>query len=134
MDDRAEGLWRIHDQLYDFTRFIDQHPGGETWLRVTKGTDITEAFESHHLTQHPERMLPNYLVRKAARPRLYRFTFAEDGFYKTLKRRVAERMKTVDRSATNSTKVQYLGVRSLNEGLIDESFLRGSLTHCWPSH
>lgn len=35
-DDGAEGLWRIHDDLYDFTDFVDRHPGGEMWLKVTK--------------------------------------------------------------------------------------------------
>lgn len=35
-DDGAEGLWRIHDDLYDLTDFIDSHPGGAEWLRLTK--------------------------------------------------------------------------------------------------
>lgn len=35
-DDGAEGLWRIHDDLYDFTEFIERHPGGEEWLLLTK--------------------------------------------------------------------------------------------------
>lgn len=34
--DGAEGLWRIHDDLYDFTDFIDHHPGGSMWLELTK--------------------------------------------------------------------------------------------------
>ena len=36
MDDGAEGLWRIHNKLYDLTDFIKIHPGGEGWLRCTK--------------------------------------------------------------------------------------------------
>lgn len=36
VDDGAEGLWRIHDGLYDFSEFIKQHPGGEDWLVMTK--------------------------------------------------------------------------------------------------
>jgi hypothetical protein len=36
LDDGAEGLWRIHDTLYDFTKFISNHPGGEEWLELTK--------------------------------------------------------------------------------------------------
>jgi cytochrome b involved in lipid metabolism len=35
-DDEAEGLWRIHDKLYDMTDFIDRHPGGRQWLILTK--------------------------------------------------------------------------------------------------
>lgn len=35
-DDGAEGLWRIHDELYDLTDFVDNHPGGRDWLIMTK--------------------------------------------------------------------------------------------------
>lgn len=34
--DKAEGLWRIHDKLYDLTDFIQRHPGGREWLEITK--------------------------------------------------------------------------------------------------
>lgn len=36
MQDGAEGLWRVHDELYDFSEFISSHPGGEMWLKCTK--------------------------------------------------------------------------------------------------
>lgn len=39
VDDGAEGLWRIHDELYDFSDFIKQHPGGGDWLVLTKVDD-----------------------------------------------------------------------------------------------
>lgn len=35
-------------------------------------------------------MLPKFYVRDAAKPRSYKFTFKEDGFYRTLKRRVRD--------------------------------------------
>lgn len=35
-DDGAEGLWRVHDKLYDLTEFILSHPGGEDWIKQTK--------------------------------------------------------------------------------------------------
>lgn len=35
-DDNAEGLWRVHDKLYDLTDFIDTHPGGRDWLELTE--------------------------------------------------------------------------------------------------
>ena len=31
-DDGAEGLWRIHNKLYDLSKFMDSHPGGEVQL------------------------------------------------------------------------------------------------------
>ena len=43
--DGAEDLWRIRNNLYDLEGFAKFHPGGEEWIRLTKGTDITEIFE-----------------------------------------------------------------------------------------
>lgn len=36
IDDTTEGLWRVHDGLYDFSTFIHRHPGGSDWLNYTK--------------------------------------------------------------------------------------------------
>lgn len=35
-DDGAEGLWRIHEGLYDLGDFIQKHPGGPEWLDLTQ--------------------------------------------------------------------------------------------------
>lgn len=35
-DDNAEGLWRVHDKLYELGEFVDKHPGGKEWLQLTK--------------------------------------------------------------------------------------------------
>ncbi|KAI5468139.1 cytochrome b5-like heme/steroid binding domain-containing protein [Mariannaea sp. PMI_226] len=35
----------IHDEVYDCTSFIDEHPGGEEVLLDIAGKDATEAFE-----------------------------------------------------------------------------------------
>lgn len=93
LQDGARGLWRIYDDLYDLSEFIKLHPGGQQWISMTKGTDITEAFETHHLTEHPEKLLPKYFVEKAKTPRQYPFTFKSDGFYKTLKPKIAAKLK-----------------------------------------
>lgn len=109
-DDEAEGLWRIYDGIYDFTEFIDKHPGGPFWLRETKGMDITEAFEAHHLTTTPEKMIAKYKVRDAAKPRIYTLTLHEDGFYKTLKKRVIEKLKTVDKQPKRKSDLIHLSL------------------------
>lgn len=36
IDDGAEGLWRVHNGIYDFTEFASKHPGGKYWLEITK--------------------------------------------------------------------------------------------------
>lgn len=35
-DDNANGLWRVHDKLYNLEDFVEKHPGGKYWLEVTK--------------------------------------------------------------------------------------------------
>jgi hypothetical protein len=120
IDDGAEGLWRIHDGLYDFEDFVQKHPGGQSWLKVTKvsiqmcnnhsnyciandslcfkGVDITEAFETHHMSTAPEKMLEKYFIRKAKTKRNSPFTFESNGFYKTLQRRIGEELKKIPNS------------------------------------
>ncbi|XP_075972013.1 cytochrome b5-related protein-like [Anticarsia gemmatalis] len=123
MDDGAEGLWRIHDKLYDLTRFIKRHPGGEEWLELTKGTDITEAFESHHLNPATEKILTQYYIRDAKTPRNSPFTFKEDGFYKTLKRAAFEELKKIPKDASKSAD-------RITDGLFI-SLLISSAVACW---
>lgn len=36
MDDGAEGLWRVHNGIYDLNDFVKRHPGGEEWLKLSK--------------------------------------------------------------------------------------------------
>jgi len=103
-DENAEGLWRIYDNLYDFTDFIKHHPGGPDWLSWTKGLDITEPFECHHISTKPDALLPKYFVRKATKPRNFKFTMHEDGFFKTLKRKVRDKLATLDKSKENTSK------------------------------
>ncbi|KAI4488669.1 hypothetical protein M0802_011377 [Mischocyttarus mexicanus] len=94
--DGAEGLWRIRNGLYDLQKFAKSHPGGAEWINLTKGTDITEAFEAHHLTDRAERILPKFYIRDATVPRTVSFTFEPNGFYRTFKKRALEALKDVD--------------------------------------
>ncbi|CAG9826094.1 unnamed protein product [Diabrotica balteata] len=96
--DGAEGFWRIHDGLYDFTNFINQHPGGSDWLKLTNGTDISEAFETHHISEVPEKMIEKYFVKKATTKRNVPFTFKDDGFYRVLKMEARKKLKDIPRS------------------------------------
>ncbi|KOB71837.1 Desaturase, partial [Operophtera brumata] len=95
IQDGAEGLWRIHDGLYDLASFVSSHPGGSQWIECTKGTDITEAFETHHLKGVAETLLPKYFIRAAAVPRNQPFTFKENGFYMTLKLKIMDKIKDI---------------------------------------
>ncbi|XP_070503223.1 cytochrome b5-related protein-like [Chironomus tepperi] len=98
MDDNAEGYWRVHDKLYDLEGFELTHPGGHEWISMTKGTDITELFESHHISPIAPKLLEKYFKKDADAPRNYNLTYDENGFYKTLKRRVMAALPTLDTS------------------------------------
>lgn len=109
-DDEAEGLWRIRDTLYDFTNFIDKHPGGSFWLKETKGTDITELFEAHHLSSLPASLIDSYKVRDAMNERIYTLTMHENGFYQTLKRRVRDKLPTIDVKRRSNSDVSSIDI------------------------
>lgn len=36
-----KNLWIFENSLYDLNNFIDKHPGGASWIKLTKGQDIT---------------------------------------------------------------------------------------------
>jgi len=86
-DDECGQLWRIHNDLYDLSDFAADHPGGQSWIEMTRGQDITEAVETMHWKGLPKSLLARYRVAPAGAPRRYRYTFHADGFYQSLKRR-----------------------------------------------
>lgn len=62
---------------------------------LLQGTDITEAFESHHLSEKARQILPKYFVRQAKTKRNSPFTFEKDGFYMKLREKVKAKLKGV---------------------------------------
>lgn len=53
----------------------------------------------HHINfAKAQKVLQEYKVRDAKEPRNFKLTFKETGFYRTLRNRVAEKLKTIDRS------------------------------------
>lgn len=46
-------LWIVENKLYDLNGFA--HPGGQAWIKLTKGQDITEHFVVHHLNEKKAR-------------------------------------------------------------------------------
>lgn len=49
--------------------------------------------------------MENYCVGVATQERNYRYTFDDNGFYKTLKRKIEQKMKTVDKSVEIKPKI-----------------------------
>ena len=84
-------LWMVHGKWYDLQDFVKSHPGGSEWLLLTKGQDITEAYEAHHLNfKKTDSILKKYYVSDASSDYVSRYSWDKNGFYPTLKRRVSE--------------------------------------------
>ncbi|KAI1472889.1 cytochrome b5 [Daldinia caldariorum] len=62
----------IHDKVYDCTKFVDEHPGGEEVLLDVGGQDATEAFEdvghSDEARETLEQLLVGTLKRQPGDP------------------------------------------------------------------
>jgi cytochrome b involved in lipid metabolism len=52
----------IHDKVYDTTKFVDEHPGGEEVLMDVGGQDATEAFEDVGHSDEAREILDGLLV------------------------------------------------------------------------
>merc|ERR1712140_161784 len=58
-----KSVWTIiHDKVYDITKFLDEHPGGEEILIENAGTDSTESFEDVGHSSDAREMLESYYV------------------------------------------------------------------------
>lgn len=97
--------------IYKGSPFIHSHgqkllPISDLHTTTMQGTDITESFEVHHIhTERVEPVLAKFYIRDAKQPRNIKLTFHENGFYRTLKRRIADKLQTIDRRPERHTKV-----------------------------
>ncbi|KAJ6486481.1 cytochrome b5-like heme/steroid binding domain-containing protein [Mycena vitilis] len=56
-------LWiLLHGKVYDVTKFLDEHPGGDEVIIAECGQDATEAFEDVGHSDEARELLPNMLV------------------------------------------------------------------------
>ncbi|XP_056268048.1 cytochrome b5 isoform X2 [Pseudoliparis swirei] len=52
----------IHDNVYDITSFVEEHPGGEEVLLEQAGSDATESFEDVGHSTDAREMLQQYYI------------------------------------------------------------------------
>lgn len=52
----------IHNKVYDVTKFLSEHPGGEEVLLDVAGTESTDAFEDVGHSNDARDMLVDYLI------------------------------------------------------------------------
>ncbi|KAJ3373046.1 Cytochrome b5 [Allomyces arbusculus] len=52
----------IHGKVYDISKFLDDHPGGEEVLLETAGADSTEGFEDVGHSEDARELLQKYYI------------------------------------------------------------------------
>merc|ERR1712119_88933 len=58
-----KSIWTVvHDRVYDVTKFLDEHPGGEEIMIENAGIDSTEAFEDVGHSSDAREMLKEYYI------------------------------------------------------------------------
>jgi len=60
-DDKSTWM-AIHDQVYDVTKFLDEHPGGEEVLLEQAGRHATEAFEDVGHSSDARELMKDYYI------------------------------------------------------------------------
>ncbi|XP_063364770.1 cytochrome b5-like [Cydia amplana] len=56
-------LWLIiHDDVFDVTKFLEEHPGGEDTLLDAAGSDATQAFEDVGHSEDARELLQQYKI------------------------------------------------------------------------
>uniref|UniRef100_G3UBE4 Cytochrome b5 type B n=1 Tax=Loxodonta africana TaxID=9785 RepID=G3UBE4_LOXAF len=59
----SKEIWLvIHGRVYDVTRFLDEHPGGEEVLLEQAGVDASESFEDVGHSFDAREMLKQYYI------------------------------------------------------------------------
>ena len=61
----AASWWYVRGKAYDFTPWLDSHPGGRYILEVARGSDCTELFEMYHAASLQEPYISSQLGKYA---------------------------------------------------------------------
>ncbi|EDO40543.1 predicted protein [Nematostella vectensis] len=60
---KAGGCWLvIHNKVFDVTKFLDEHPGGEEVLLEQAGGDASESFEDVGHSSDARELMNEYCI------------------------------------------------------------------------
>ncbi|KAI0702919.1 cytochrome b5 [Cytidiella melzeri] len=60
---KKDGIWLLlHEKVYDVTKFLDEHPGGDEVILAEAAKDATEAFEDVGHSDEARALLKDMLV------------------------------------------------------------------------
>ncbi|CAF1982007.1 unnamed protein product [Rotaria magnacalcarata] len=63
-DDKNKCIMMIDNNVYDITRFLEEHPGGEEVLKEQHGRDATNAFEDVGHSSDAREQMKAYKIAK----------------------------------------------------------------------
>ena len=110
-----EALWKINENFYDLTEFVNHHPGGTESVLLGKGRDCTALFNSYHTFSNKHRVVLQKFKVPVGKIEAGK-EGEEDVFYRTLQERVNKRLlehgidPLLDRCASRSRLLYYLFV------------------------
>lgn len=62
-EDDEKDVWVVYgDSVYDVTKFIEEHPGGEEVILDVAGDDMTVAFDNMGHSESAKRILEEYKI------------------------------------------------------------------------
>jgi len=65
--DKNSGLWvAVHNRVFDVTKFITEHPGGEDILKEHAGGFATKAFDDVGHSNDAKTLMRKYLIGEIA--------------------------------------------------------------------
>lgn len=87
-------LWYLNGRWYDFSSFIEKHPGGRKAIILGRGTDSTSLFKCYH-TSFPLERLQKYEIREqvTGAPYAKLFSYAPEGFFNIVRNKVYTRLE-----------------------------------------
>jgi hypothetical protein len=81
------------------------HPGGKNWLTMTRGQDVTDFFIIHHLNEAKARETLNKYYVGETKNKVSRYSYEEDGLYRTVKKRVLSRLSIEEIQSERLSKI-----------------------------
>ncbi|KAI0316117.1 cytochrome b5 [Amylostereum chailletii] len=95
---KKDSIWvLINGKVYDVTKFIDEHPGGDEVIMSEAGKDGTEAFEDVGHSDEARALLPGMLVGE----------FEKNSELKTKSYPSAAAVAAMDKTVQQTSNVMY---------------------------
>eukprot|EP01083_Nonionella_stella_P266844 902138_1 len=108
----AKSAWvYVGNNVYDVTKFLDRHPGGQDMILLMAGRDLTDLFSTYHpFSDKPGKILSKFKIGTLKGPSEFGTFSPDTGFYKECKEKVREYFEenNIDYKSMSSGICRYL--------------------------